>query len=84
MLVHLDRRQRANAGTMKRPSPEAFPASARCPCHAHFGFASTRLAQPMGRQHVRVPKTCATWAKAMQSAVERSACGGPVLTCACR
>ena len=28
---------------------------------------------------VRVPKTCATWAKALQSAVERSACAGPVL-----
>jgi hypothetical protein len=28
---------------------------------------------------LRVPKTCATWAKALQSAVERSACAGPVL-----
>lgn len=28
---------------------------------------------------LRVPKTCATWAKALQSAVERSVCAGPVL-----
>ena len=28
---------------------------------------------------LRVPKTCATWAKALQSAVERSALAGPVL-----
>ena len=28
---------------------------------------------------LRVPKTCATWAKALQSALERSACAGPVL-----
>jgi hypothetical protein len=28
---------------------------------------------------VRVPKTCATWAKALQSAVEHLACAGPVL-----
>ena len=28
---------------------------------------------------LRVPKTCATWAKALQSAVERSACAGAVL-----
>src|SRR5271165_990895 len=30
-------------------------------------------------QHLRVPKTCATWAKALVSAVERSACAGPVV-----
>jgi hypothetical protein len=29
--------------------------------------------------NLRVPKTCATWAKALQSAVERSGCAGPVL-----
>jgi hypothetical protein len=29
--------------------------------------------------YLRVPKTSATWAKALQSAVERSACGGTVL-----
>jgi hypothetical protein len=28
---------------------------------------------------LRVPKTCATWAKALQGAVERPACAGPVL-----
>jgi hypothetical protein len=28
---------------------------------------------------LRVPKTFATWAKALQSAVERSACAGPVM-----
>jgi UDPglucose--hexose-1-phosphate uridylyltransferase len=28
---------------------------------------------------LRVPKTCAIWAKALQSAVERSVCAGPVL-----
>ena len=28
---------------------------------------------------LRMPKTCATWAKALQSAVERSICAGPVL-----
>ena len=28
---------------------------------------------------LRMPKTCATWAKALQSAIERSACAGPVL-----
>jgi hypothetical protein len=28
---------------------------------------------------VRVPKTCATWAKVLQSAVEHPACAGPVL-----
>ena len=28
---------------------------------------------------LRVPKTCATWAKALQSAVERSVCAGPVV-----
>jgi hypothetical protein len=26
-----------------------------------------------------MPKTCATWVKALQSMVERSACAGPVL-----
>lgn len=31
------------------------------------------------QQDLRVPKTCATWGKALQSAVERSACAGPVL-----
>jgi DUF1707 SHOCT-like domain len=29
--------------------------------------------------HLRVPKTCATWAKALHGAVERSVCAGPVL-----
>ena len=28
---------------------------------------------------LRVPKTCATWAKVLQSAVERSVCAGAVL-----
>ena len=32
-----------------------------------------------GTGALRVPKTCATWAKALQSAVERSVCAGPVL-----
>jgi len=27
-----------------------------------------------GKSDLRVPKTCATWAEALQSAVERSAC----------
>jgi hypothetical protein len=31
------------------------------------------------RPKVWCPKTCATWAKVLQSAVERSACAGPVL-----
>jgi dienelactone hydrolase len=30
-------------------------------------------------REVRVPKTCATWAKPLRSAVERSACAGPVV-----
>jgi hypothetical protein len=28
---------------------------------------------------LKVPKTCATWARALQGAVERSVCAGPVV-----
>ena len=41
--------------------------------------ALIRLTPARLRMHLRVPKTCATWAKALQSAVERSAWRRPGL-----
>jgi len=52
------------------------------PCHpgSTSSLAGTEVFLSRTRVHsLRVPKTCATWAKALQSAVERSACAGPVV-----
>ena len=38
-----------------------------------------RSGKPEPKPKLRVPKTCATWANALRSAVDRSACAGPVL-----
>ena len=54
-----------------RRAPDA-PARQLRQCHPRHRPA------PLPR-NLRVPKTCATWAKALQSAVERSVCAGPVL-----
>ena len=45
----------------------------------NLGRGHDDIAAETPGRHLRVPKTRATWAKALQSAVERSACGGPVL-----
>jgi hypothetical protein len=45
----------------------------------HVGQPSDLKVRLATQGHLRVPKTYATWAKALQSAVERSACAGPVL-----
>ena len=61
-----------------------FPELARAGAIYAYSFILTNLDvsspdKAIAAEHLRVPKTCATWAKALQSAVERSVCAGPVL-----